>query len=208
MALLQKPENERIAWLKEHVWQHQARMFAAVVKGIRSVEPRARFSTHLSGLAAVLPNTGVAFYEAMREGGFRPDELGFSFYPTSTDKPPQRLDAFKNTVNAVQKALGRPVFVAEIGYPAARMTEGAFANWNYTIEGYPETPEGQAKFYSDLVKWAVGAGVTGARPWAPELPVPGWEPFAFFKLEGKEAKARPVIDSFTSGTAAAPAHSK
>jgi arabinogalactan endo-1,4-beta-galactosidase len=195
-SLLQQPEADRIAFLKKHVWPHEARMFAAVVNGIRSVAPRARISTHVSGVAAELPATGVAFYEAMREGGFRPDELGFSFYPTSSNRPPQRLETFRTTTAAVRKALGRPVFVAEFGYPAAQMTEGAFKNWNYAVENYPQTPAGQASFYADFVKWARGAGVTGIRPWAPDLPAPGWEPFAFFKLEKNTATGRPVLDAF------------
>jgi arabinogalactan endo-1,4-beta-galactosidase len=199
VSLLQKPEAERIAWLQKHVWPPEARIFAAVAEGIRSVAPEARFSTHLSGIAAQLPATGVAFYRTMRDGGFLPDEIGFSFYPTSSPRPPQRLEAFKTTIAAVRKALDRPVFVAEFGYPAARMTEGAFANWNYAADKYPLTPEGQASFYRDFVRWAESAGVTGIRPWAPDLPMPGWEPFSFFKLAGKVATARPAL-GFSDGS--------
>ena len=201
LSLLQRPEAGRIAWLKQHVWPREARMLAAVAAGVRSADRNARFSTHLSGVASVLPDTAVAFYETMRQGGFLPDELGFSFYPTGSDKPPRRLEAFKNTVAAVSKALDRPVFVAEFGYPAARMTEGAFKDWNHAVENYPQTPDGQAAFYRDFVKWAAAAGVTGVRPWAPDLPMPGWGPFAFFSLDGKTAVARPVLDALAGGLA-------
>src|SRR5215471_16708497 len=54
--LVKMPEPERIVWLQAHIWPYLAKSFAAVAAGIRSVDPNARFSTHLSGEAAVLPN--------------------------------------------------------------------------------------------------------------------------------------------------------
>ena len=62
--LLKMPEPQRIAWLQEHLWPHEARILAAVAAGIRSVDPGARFSTHVSGVSAVLPAQSVAFYKA------------------------------------------------------------------------------------------------------------------------------------------------
>jgi arabinogalactan endo-1,4-beta-galactosidase len=135
----------------------------------------------------------------MQQGGFLPDELGFSFYPTSSKAPPKRLEVFRETVAAVHREFQRPVFVAEIGYPAARMTVGAFADWNHTLDGYPLTPSGQADFYRDFTKWAPVAGVSGVRPWAPETVVPGWDPFALFQLDGKTAVARPALKALREG---------
>ena len=65
------PEAQRITWLRTHLWPHEARMLAAVAEGIRSVDPQARFSTHVSGVSSVLPAQAVAFYKAMRDAGFR-----------------------------------------------------------------------------------------------------------------------------------------
>jgi len=197
--LLRMPEAERIAWLRAHVWPHLARMFAAAAAGIRSVDHDARFSTHVSGISAVLPAEGVAFYQAMREGGFDADELGFSFYPSSSDKPPHRLQAFQDTVTKVHSELKRPVFVAEFGYPAGTMTEGMFASWNHALEKYPLTDQGQADLLHDIAAWGLKSGLSGIRPWAPELAAPGWEPFALFRSQGKTITARPGLSAIAGG---------
>ena len=199
LDLLRMPEAERIAWLREHIWPPLARMFAAAAAGIRSVDRDARFSTHASGISAVLSAQGVAFYRAMRDGGFDPDELGFSFYPSSSDKPPHRLQAFEDTVAKVHSELKRPVFIAEFGYPAGMMKEGAFANWNHPLDKYPLTPEGQADVLHDLAAWGVKSGVSGIRPWAPEVAVPGWEPMALFRHSGKTIIALPGLGAIAAG---------
>jgi hypothetical protein len=195
LELMRMSEAQRIAWLKVHLWPHEARMLAAVAEGIRSVDPQARFSTHVSGITAVLPGQAVAFYKAMRDGGFDPAELGVSYYPTSSANPRDRLQAFKDMATAVRRELDRPVFVAEFGYPAGRIDRGPFM-WNDAVAGYPESPEGQAKFVRDLVTWGRSTGnLSGLRPWAPDLPVPGWGPMSFFELSGTSASARPVLDA-------------
>ena len=186
-------EPERIAWLRAHLWPHLAKMFAAVADGIRSVDPKARFSTHLAFSRA--PAQCLAFFTAMRMGGFFPDELGFSYYPTSSRNT---LQAFKETATTVHRELGRPVFLAEFGYPADKM-QGPFA-WNTEQENYALNSEGQAAFTRDLVAWGVETGVlSGIRPWAPDLIVPVWGPMSLFALDGKTATARPALDAIAAG---------
>jgi arabinogalactan endo-1,4-beta-galactosidase len=194
VELIKMAEAQRIDWLKAHLWPHEARLLAAVADGIRSIDPHARFSTHVSGVTSVLPRQAVAFYTAMRDGGFRPDELGMSDYPTSSDKPADRLQAFKDTAAAVQRELGRPVFVAEFGYPAAKMVRGFV--WNHAVAGYPLSPEGQANFIRKLAAWGARSGVlSGIRVWAPDLAISGWGPMSLFELKGKMARARPALDA-------------
>lgn len=198
VELLRMPEARRIAWLQEHLWPHEARMLAAVAEGIRSVDPHARFSTHVSGASSVLPAQAVEFYKAMQKGGFLPDEIGMSYYATSSAFPPDRLAAFKETATALKKEFGRPVFVTELGYPSARMESGFV--WNDAVKGYPQTPEGQAGFIRDLAAWGVASGVlSGIRPWAPELAVSGWAPMSFFSMEGRTAVARPSLNAVAEG---------
>ncbi len=199
-ALMGMTERMRIGWLARHIWPHEARMLAAVASGIRSADPRARFSTHISGIASTQPAVAVAFFQAMSDGGFAADELGVSYYPTSSAFPKDRLQAFKDTAKAAQRALGRQVFVAEFGYPAARM-QGAFP-WNDTVAGYPETPDGQASFSRDLVAWGRREKVlSGIRPWAPDLAFPGWAPMSLFERDGAIVKPRPALDAFRPGDA-------
>jgi arabinogalactan endo-1,4-beta-galactosidase len=150
-------------------------------------------------MASVLPTFTVAFFKAMRDGGFAADELGVSYYPTSSNSPRDRLQAFKDMATAAQRELGRPVFISEFGYPAAIM-HGIFS-WNDAVSGYPLTPEGQANFIRDLVGWGVSTGaLSGIRPWAPDLAAPGWGPISFFALDGKIATARPALDAILQGT--------
>jgi arabinogalactan endo-1,4-beta-galactosidase len=203
IELMRMSEAQRIAWLQAHLWPHEARMLAAVAEGIRSVDTQARFSTHVSGITAVLPGQAVAFYKAMRDGGFDADELGVSYYPTSSANPSDRLQAFKEMAATVRRDLNRPVFIAEFGYPAGKIDRGPFM-WNDAVAGYPLSPQGQAKFVRDLVTWGRTTGnLSGLRPWAPDLPVPGWGPMSFFELSGISASARPVLDALTAG---APVH--
>jgi arabinogalactan endo-1,4-beta-galactosidase len=204
VTLVGMPEARRIEWLQAHLWPHEAKILAAVAEGIRSVDPQARFSTHVSGMTSVLPAQAVAFFKTMRDGGFAADELGVSYYPTSSNSPRDRLRAFKDMATALHRELGRPVFITEFGYPAAHM--GGIFNWNEAVTGYPLTPEGQANFIRDLVAWGVNTGVlSGIRPWAPDLAAPGWAPMSFFSLNGKTATARPALDATFEG-AHQPAH--
>jgi hypothetical protein len=197
-SLLKMPEAWRISWLNAHLWPYEAKMLAAVADGIRSVDPNARFSTHVSGATSVLPAQAVAFFKAMREGGFAADELGVSYYPTSSSSPKDRLQAFKDMATAAQRELGRPVFVAEFGYPAKMM--GGIFKWNEAVKDFPLTPEGQANFIRDFVAWGVKSGtLSGIRPWAPDLAAPGWAPMSFFQLDGKTARARQALDAILEG---------
>jgi arabinogalactan endo-1,4-beta-galactosidase len=183
------PQSERIAWLQAHIWPYVGQILAAVADGIRTVQPHARFSTHVSGGAAVQPALSLAFYKAIKEQGFVPDEMGFSFYPTSREGS---LSAFKETATEVQREFGRPVFIAEYGYPSGTM-RGPFA-WNIPAEGFPLTPAGQAAFTRELVSWGRETGIlSGIRPWAPDFTFPGWEPMSFFELRGKTATAKPAL---------------
>ena len=202
LALLKLPETERIEWLRTHVWPYEARIFAAVVEGVRSVDPAARFSTHVSGVLAIRPKEAESFFESMKDGGYLPDELGFSFYPTSGREPADRLQAFKETVTTVHAAFGRPVFIAEFAYPAAEKPaqEGPFASWNNALENYPLTPDGQAKILQDLASWGIAHGVSGIRPWGPDTAIAGWSSFALFDLNGKTAIARPGLSAISEGT--------
>jgi hypothetical protein len=198
IALTRMSESKRIEWLQTHLWPHEAKMFAAVAEGIRSVDPHARFSTHVSGMASVLPTFTVAFFKAMRDGGFAADELGVSYYPTSSNSPRDRLQSFKDMATAAGRELNRPVFVTEFGYPAATM-HGIFS-WNDAVSGYPLTPEGQSNFIRDLTAWGATTGaLSGIRPWAPDLAAPGWAPMSFFALNGKLAIARPALDAIAEG---------
>jgi hypothetical protein len=86
-------------------------------------------------------------------GGFRTSAVekprkeittGESYRPeagiTRAEAPPHRLQAFQEAVTAVYNDLGRPVFIAEFGYPAEVLKVGPFSTWNHALEQYPLTP--------------------------------------------------------------------
>ena len=198
-SIMRMAEPERIRWLQVHLWPHLARILAAVADGIRSVDSEARFSTHGSGYLSVRPALALAFYQALKDGGFFPDELGFSFYPTSSAGPGDRLAQFVETVRRTRGAFERSIMIAEFAYPAGEMTEGPFRNWNHALTGYPLTSDGQADMVRDLASWGVTAGVSGIRPWAPDLVVPGWSPMALFEMRENSAVARSSVAAIADG---------
>ncbi len=194
------PEPERIQWLQAHVWPHLARILAAVADGIRSVDSDTHPSTHASGYLAERPALAVAFYQNLKDGGFFPDELGFSFYPTASPDPPDRLAAFVEAINRTWETFERPIMIAEFGYPAGKMTEGPFKNWNHALAAYPLAPDGQAALARDLSSWGATAGLSGIRTWAPELVVPGWSPMTLFQMRDKTAIVRASVGAIAEGS--------
>jgi len=72
---------------------------------------------------------------------------------------------FKKTVMAINNKCHVPVFIGEFAYPSGQMS-GDFAGWNKETKGYPNSEEGQAAIYKDVVEWGKTHGVIGIRYWA------------------------------------------
>lgn len=199
LALLTMSGSNRISWLQAHIWPNEAKILGAVAAGIRSVVPDARFATHMSQSRS--PTFARAFYQAMFDGGFSPDVLGFSFYP-SANADSNKVQNFRATVDAVHQQFKRPVFIAEFAYPAGPNSTGPYATWNNAVPNYPISEDGQAAFLRDMAGWAYASGLAGIRPWAPEVFTPGWEGFALFQAAaGGPAVARKALDSIAQGIA-------
>lgn len=193
--------EDRIEWLEAELWPHTARLLAAAAEGVREVDPEARFSTHIS--ASYLPEFAEAFYAAMFEHDFEPDQLGLSFYPSAANEAisaTQRVQALRETVEVLHTRFERPVFIAEFAYPAEVPDGGPFADWDHAVDGYPLTEAGQADLARDLASWAAANGVAGIRPWAPDLVDFGWEAFALFEREEADsARGRAALSAFVEG---------
>jgi len=200
LGLLTEPEQDRIAWLTQHVWPHEAKLLAAVADGIRSVDPGARFSTHIS--QSLTKTFALAFYQAMADGGFSVDRIGFSYYPTANGGP-GRAQKFKDTMLAVQGAFGKPAYIGEVAYLAAPVSTGPYAGWTNLIPRYPMSDDGQGAFFRELTSWSVASGLAGIRPWGPEIYVAGWEGFALFGPDKTSpVPARKAITTIAEGAAA------
>ncbi|MFC8102675.1 glycosyl hydrolase 53 family protein [Streptomyces sp. NPDC057363] len=199
----QMPEAERIAWSRQHLWPYMAALFAAARDGIRSVDRRAKFSTHISLSNMTTPAVPLAFWTTMRDNGYLPDELGVSFYPTvgsiipgAPPVPDDRFAVFKDIHLRLRAEFGRKVFIAEYAYPSAN---GSL--FDTPTAGYAINPADQVRFTRDLVEWGRRTDVlAGIRWWAPDFvmgsePV-GWNPLALFDpvVDGTST-AKPAIDA-------------
>ena len=199
MALFEETEADRIAWLSQHIWPREAQLLAAAQAGVRSVVPDAHFATHISQSQS--PTFAVAFYGAMLDGGFALDQLGFSSYFSATNTP-SRVANFQVTVAAVRAAFDLPVFVAEFAYPAGYISDGGpYGNWLNALPSYPISDQSQDRILQDLASWAPSAGVSGVRPWAPDVVIPGWLGMALFEIDASTLAVARSLDGLREGLA-------
>jgi len=202
-------EAERIAWCRAHLWPHVARLLGAVAEGIRSVDRSAQFSTHISGGSQVTPAIPVAFWDAMRRGGFLPDQLGQSVWGTQGLKhggPPDTFAWLRDTASELRHRFGRPVFLAEFGFASAPMAPPF--DWNDLQKGYPMTERGQHDYIRDVAAWGVRTGnIVGIRPWAPDYHIsPVWANMSLFRGADGLAMAKSGLSAIQEGVTRAGEH--
>lgn len=168
-------------WLAKNVWPYNALMMAAVAAGIRQVDPNAKVSVHI---ATAIADTHyvVTYYNTLMENGFRPDEAGISFYPSTPGIWFDQVKRFKEIVSAVHRHCGLKTFVAEYAYPSSPMREGAFKSWNRRTRGYEHSEMDQSRLLQDLIAWGKENGLSGIRPFAPDLNG-HWEPMSLFNYD-------------------------
>lgn len=199
-----RPEAERIAWYRIHLWPHMARVWAALAEGVRSVDPNARFTTHIGSGSrpAYEPELIKAFFRTLAANGYRVDQPGVCFFPSNAAEPPDRMAAFKASIGEAHAALGRPFYVAEHAYPVRPFSIGE--DWGHATPGYPLSSQGQARLTGDLVAWgARTSALAGVRQWSPESAEGGWAPMSLFDLRARTAVARPSLDSVRLGLVSA-----
>jgi len=105
------PSREQVAWGQAHLWNYTGRILAAVAEGIREVDRHARFATHASAIAALMPEVFVGFYQSLDAMGFRTEQLGVSYLsdqhqdnsrssqPLQEDRGPRNGAAAASTVH-------------------------------------------------------------------------------------------------------------
>lgn len=200
---------ERIAFCRAHLWPAMGRLLAAMAEGVRSVDRAARFSLHVGSGSTVSyqPELVIAFFRAMAEAGFAVDQPAICFFPANAGTPADRVAGFKDTVVAVRKALGKPLYIAEAGYPVGPVIMGGAANpfdWGQATPGYPLGADGQARIIRDIVRWGMRSGsLSGIRQWGPDDVTGGWAPLSLFDLDGTLARARPALGAVAAGLRAA-----
>lgn len=184
-------ENIGADFLKRNLWNYNGKMMAALAHGIRSVHPDAKFATHTEGL----PNEYVAvtYFKTLLENGVDLTQAGTSLYPTiSLRHIPDYYSIMKRVIRSIVSACGLRVFIAEYAYPSE-----AWGNFSNPVGGYEMTPKDQAKFTADFLVWCKENGVSGVRPWGPDV-LGAWEPMSLFSYdaEAKVAVAKPVMDVY------------
>lgn len=203
--LFQMPEEEWIAWCRKHLWPYEARIIAAAERGIREVEPDAKFSIHIAFWPFPSPTCSppafeLAFFKAMQEGGVQIDQIALSFYPNEPGH--DRITPFKKTVKALTDTFQMPVYVMETSAIAEPFqTEAMFSDWTKTYPNYPMSEKGQADFLRDLTSWGLANGISGVRPYGADMIFDFWEPMALFKLEegSQVAVASKGLDAIREG---------
>src|SRR5258708_24130156 len=153
------PVPDQVAWLREHVWRHQAKLLRGFAAGLRSVDSEATVSTHLAGVMGT--EFVLAFWTCMREEGYLPDSIGTSYYPSNNINSLSFAEMTEMTT-AIQERFSRPVTIAEFGYPAEPMLAGSkFGDWNRQIPGYSHSAADQARLLNDLTSWLLAHGRAG-----------------------------------------------
>nr|WP_062333466.1 arabinogalactan endo-1,4-beta-galactosidase [Herbidospora sakaeratensis] len=113
--------------------------------------------------------------------GIRYDVIGLSYYPYWHGT----LEAFQYNLNDVATRYGKPVVVAETGYPFTTADKDGWANLVYAAEpypGYPATPQGQAAFLAKMyeivraVPNGLGLGLFYWEATWTGVPGNGWDP--------------------------------
>jgi hypothetical protein len=195
--LLERPADY-IVWLDAYVWPHTARLLAAAAEGIRSVDPDARFTTHLARFDFAFNR---AFWRAMSAGGYEPDQLGMSWYPSAYPDTTAAFTKFRDDVRRLTDEVGKPVVLTEYAYPSAPLSGGIFQSWSHEVDGYPLTEEGQARMLQDTLAWGIAEGcLAGVRPFGPDLILEGWQEMTFFRREGDVGVARPALQALETVT--------
>ena len=140
-----------------------------------------KFSTHIATVV-MTPGASARYFNCMKKNGYTMDTAGISFYPSAPSMYADSMILFKKTVMAINNKCGLPVFVGEFSYPSGEMS-GAFAGWNKVVKGYPNTEEGQANMFRDVIDWGKTHGVIGVRYWAADYE--DWGTMGLFRFENK-----------------------
>ena len=183
-------------WLKKHVWQHDAKAYVAVKRGILNAYAKlgkdasnVKFSTHIA--TVVFPaGCSAKFFSFMKENGYEMETAGISYYPSAPSMSLNKKKLLKKTITKINKKCGLPVFIGEFSYPSGKM-DGPFAGWNKKVRGYNHDQQGQANIYADVIAWGKANGMAGIRYWAPDYE--GWYAMSMFIFSNKKGTAKDIL---------------
>ena len=144
-------------------WKRLTNFLSSAATAVREVTPDAKIILHIerSGDA----NTAVSFFNKMKTNSVDYDIIGLSYYPFWH----KSLSTLSGTLTRLATTFPeKPVQIVETAYYNSNfpVDDSSYEN---TTTTWPDTPEGQAQFISDLcTELANHDNVTGLYYWFPE----------------------------------------
>jgi arabinogalactan endo-1,4-beta-galactosidase len=162
-------------------WANYAMLMKAGVQGVddgaaAAAEPTPKIIIHIDRGGDWA--TTQWYFTNVNSQGISFDIIGESYYPQYHGPLAQAQTCLTNAANT----FGKPVYVAETGYPNSAGVTG-------TGITYPETPAGQAQFLSDLVTTVQNV------PNKLGMGINYWEPEWLESVAGYPAWGEPLFDS-------------
>lgn len=150
-------QTHNMGYMKSAIWPNEAKLLQATIIGIRRADPDAKIVLHVDGLDVNMDLAG-SFFEFMVSEAVDFDYAGLSLpYPDSTwtlhnysrDCWYQKLQDLVDRIGL----LGKQVIICEGVYPSSTRGIGG-----QPMPDYPFTPEGQATWAHDLLRFARNSG--------------------------------------------------
>jgi len=184
-----------VEYLKENIWNKEAQMLKGAIEGVKLADPNATILLHLA--CSSRPRFVSAFFKFMIESDVPFDIAGLSFYPSYTRTERPTISTLEKCIEEIAR-LGKKTLICEYAYPSSPSPEDP--TYDGPVEGYPLTPEGQAKYIADFLRWCYGnPNVLGALYFYPDNCLSETEP---------EVLPGPHISLFFNDTATKPALNK
>lgn len=216
--------NEDVSYMRDNVWNTQARLIKAATAGVREADPDAEITLHVTGFWHDL--LIKAFFETMVEQGVEFDYGGLSYCSPGQDWPVRFCDdpfSYAETIIDFLASLGKKVLFSEFLYPSAQGGIGVFGEpywrtrpkWmiHVAAPGYPFTPEGQGKWMRDFLSFCQeNENVAGAFYFWPDnyrgssggSVQPNWEGDEFYGPFETDTQFRPSMLQFAFNPPAFP----
>jgi len=185
--------------LNDPNWSNLADLLKQGTRATREVSPSTKIILHYAGY-----DYANEFFQKLQTYSVDFDIVGLSYYPWWHGL---NLDPFKQTLQALNANIHKPILIAETAYPFTLgwndWTNNLVGLPDQLIPGYDATNAGQAKFIADLksiVKTASGLDHAGVCYWAGDYVAfkgtmssngSNWENLALFDFQ---YKALPALD--------------
>ncbi len=139
-----------IEYMRNKVWNIEAVLLKAAIKGVKIADPEAKIVLHINTLGYNRENyITKGFFEAMVNNGVDFDYAGLSYpyiFYYEVPQPYFKSSELQDVINTIS-SLGKKIIFCEFSYPNSSFgIEKAIP-----VPGYPFTPEGQSLWLKDFL---------------------------------------------------------